>query len=45
MAKIIKPSRWYDSCYISKTPKPVMQHQGDPDVQASTHLADNLLEK
>jgi hypothetical protein len=27
--KIIKSSRWYDSWYVSKNPKQVMQHQGN----------------
>jgi hypothetical protein len=40
-----KSSRWYDSWYVSKNPKQVMQHQGNPDVEPSTRLADYLLEK
>jgi hypothetical protein len=43
--KIIKSSRWYDSWYVSKNLKQVMQRQGNPDVEPCTHLADYLLEK
>jgi hypothetical protein len=43
--KIIRSSSWYVSWYVSETPKPVMQHHGYPDVEASVCLADYLLEK
>jgi hypothetical protein len=35
----------YNCCHISKTPKPVMQHQGDPDIEEKARLANYLLEK